>query len=148
MPSEKCKLRSVYRHKINNTRYSYMKVEVQSGIPTKIAFDGLRTQSFTGKWVMFRYNLICLIICSLYRWNHEMLSHYGGSMMADDGSNSYSWIELIARSSGCMNSLSQAEKGLIFCQLWICSQKFSLVFHKSDVTTRKRKLRTLDVEYF
>ncbi|CAH3138557.1 unnamed protein product [Porites lobata] len=47
MPSEKCKLRSVYRHKINNTSYSYMKVEVQSGIPTKIAFDGLRTQSFT-----------------------------------------------------------------------------------------------------
>ena len=60
MPSEKCKLRSVYRHHINNTqpRYSFMKVEVQSGIPTKIAFDALRTQSFTGK------GELCFVIIS------------------------------------------------------------------------------------
>ncbi|CAH3022627.1 unnamed protein product, partial [Porites evermanni] len=44
MPLQKFKLMSVYRHRIKNTNYSYMKVEVQSGIPTKIAFDGLKDQ--------------------------------------------------------------------------------------------------------
>lgn len=61
MPLAKFRLRSVYRHHINHTDYSYMKVKFQSGTPTKIAFDGLRSQRrFTGK------RELCFVITCMF----------------------------------------------------------------------------------
>ena len=94
MPLQKFKLMSVYRHRIKNTNYSYMKVEVQSGIPTKIAFDGLKDQkNLTGKRELY------FVIISSALWHVRSIDETMKCFITvDHGGNSYSWIELIARS--------------------------------------------------